>query len=54
MEEAVTCAIPGARTVTQANDNAAAASLPALTEKEMAGVRAVYDAHIRPLVHDQW
>ena len=54
MEEAVTSAIPGARTVAQAKDNAAAAGLPPLSADRMAGVRAVYDAHIRPLVHDQW
>jgi aryl-alcohol dehydrogenase-like predicted oxidoreductase len=54
MEQAVTCAIPGARTVTQARENAAAAALPPLPPDVMAGVRAVYDTHIRPFVHAQW
>jgi len=54
MSDAVTCAIPGARTETQARDNAAAAALPPLTDEAMASVRAVYDERIRPLVHARW
>src|SRR5215207_6013901 len=48
MFDAVTCAIPGAKTAEQARDNATAASLPPLDEQTMNAVRAVYDEHIRP------
>ena len=54
MFDAVTCAIPGARTEHQARDNAAAASLPPLDQKTMDAVRAVYDELIRPHVHESW
>jgi aryl-alcohol dehydrogenase-like predicted oxidoreductase len=54
MFEAVSCAIPGARTPQQARDNAAAALLPPLTPATMAAVKAVYDERIRPLVHSSW
>jgi aryl-alcohol dehydrogenase-like predicted oxidoreductase len=54
MFEAVSCAIPGAKTAAQARDNAAAADLPPLTESQMAAVQAVYDRMIRPHVHPRW
>ena len=54
MFDAVTCAIPGAKTEEQARDNAAAALLPALDDKVMQAVQAVYDEDIRPHVHGQW
>jgi aryl-alcohol dehydrogenase-like predicted oxidoreductase len=54
MFEAVTCAIPGAKTEAQARDNAAAADLPPLGEATMAKVRTLYDERIRPLVHSSW
>jgi aryl-alcohol dehydrogenase-like predicted oxidoreductase len=54
MFDAVTCAIPGAKTPEQARDNAAAASLPPLDEQTMTDVRAIYDEHIRPHVHSRW
>jgi aryl-alcohol dehydrogenase-like predicted oxidoreductase len=54
MFDAVTCAIPGAKTEAQARDNAAAADLPPLGEATMAKVRALYDERIRPLVHSSW
>ena len=54
MFEAVSCAIPGARTPQQARDNAAAADLPPLAPATMAAVRAVYDEKLRPLVHASW
>jgi aryl-alcohol dehydrogenase-like predicted oxidoreductase len=54
MEEAVTCTIPGARTVTQARENAAAAGVPAIPAKTMEAVRRVYDERIRDLVHAHW
>ena len=54
MFEAVSCAIPGAKTPPQARDNAAAADLPPLAPATMAAVRAVYDEKLRPLVHPSW
>jgi aryl-alcohol dehydrogenase-like predicted oxidoreductase len=54
MFDAVTCAIPGARRPAQVEDNARAADLPALSEAEMAAVRNIYEAGIRPLVHHRW
>jgi aryl-alcohol dehydrogenase-like predicted oxidoreductase len=54
MFEAVSCAIPGAKTARQARDNAAAAALPPLSPETMAAVKAVYDERIRPLVHSSW
>jgi aryl-alcohol dehydrogenase-like predicted oxidoreductase len=54
MFEAVSCAIPGARTAQQARDNAAAADLPPLSPATMAAVRAAYDETVRPLVHASW
>ena len=50
----VTCAIPGAKRPSQAEDNVSAASLPALSDSVMAKIREIYDQHIRPEVHHQW
>jgi len=54
MSEAVTCAIPGAKNAAQVRDNVAAADLPRITPNTMTSVRAVYDGHLRPIVHDCW
>jgi aryl-alcohol dehydrogenase-like predicted oxidoreductase len=54
MFDAVTCAIPGARTPDQARSNASAAELPALDQRTMDGVRHVYDTKIRAHVHAAW
>jgi aryl-alcohol dehydrogenase-like predicted oxidoreductase len=54
MFEAVSCAIPGAKTPRQARENAAAADLAPLTPEAMRAVRAVYDDLVRPLVHASW
>jgi aryl-alcohol dehydrogenase-like predicted oxidoreductase len=54
MHEAVTCAIPGAKRPSQAQENAAAADLPRLSEETMTQVRDIYDRHIRELVHHYW
>jgi len=51
MFDAVTCAIPGAKTPAQAADNVAASDLPPLDEGSMKAVRDVYDRLIRPHVH---
>lgn len=54
MFDAVTCAIPGGKRPSQVADNAHASDLPPLTPDVMAKVKAVYDARIRPLVHQLW
>ncbi len=54
MFDAVTCAIPGAKTPAQAADNAAASDLPPLDDDTMAAVRDLYDRLIRPHVHQRW
>jgi aryl-alcohol dehydrogenase-like predicted oxidoreductase len=54
MFDAVTCAIPGAKRPSQAEENFAAADLPALSEGTMQAVRAIYDQNIRALVHHRW
>jgi aryl-alcohol dehydrogenase-like predicted oxidoreductase len=54
MWSSVSCAIPGARTPAQARENAAAGDLPPLSPEAMSGVRRVYDARVRALVHSSW
>jgi aryl-alcohol dehydrogenase-like predicted oxidoreductase len=54
MFDAVTCAIPGAKTEQQARDNVRAAELPSIDEKTMTAVGRVYDELIRPHVHGNW
>ena len=54
MNEAVTCAIPGAKRPAQVDENAGAADLPPLDERSMARIRAIYDQRIRGHVHDLW
>ncbi|MGJ6964143.1 aldo/keto reductase [Streptosporangium sp. G11] len=50
----VSVVIPGARNPGQARANAAAASVDALPEATLAGVREIYDELIRPQVHQRW
>lgn len=54
MFDAVTCAIPGAKTPDQARSNAAAADLPSLDQKTMDSVRDIYDRRVRGHVHAAW
>jgi len=51
---AVTCAIPGAKRPDQVMENAGASSLPPLPADTMKKIRALYDADIKPLVHQYW
>lgn len=51
---AVTCAIPGAKTPVQALENARAASLPPLDQETLLAVQRVYDERIRAHVHGLW
>ena len=54
MFDAVTCAIPGAKRPSQAEDNLAAADLPAISEADMLKVREIYDRLIKAQVHHLW
>ena len=54
MFEAVTCAIPGAKTPVQAEENFGAADFPALSKKTMSDVKKIYDERIRESVHHNW
>ncbi|MBN1313762.1 MAG: aldo/keto reductase [Anaerolineae bacterium] len=54
MFDAVTCAIPGAKRSSQAEENAAAADLPPLSDATMEQIRVVYDRYIRESVHHYW
>ncbi len=54
MFDAVTCAIPGAKRPSQAADNCAASDLPPLSAAAMAAIETLYNAKIRPLVHQRW
>ena len=54
MFEAVTLAIPGAKNVQQARDNALAADIPAFSDEVMAATRQIYDEYIKDQVHQRW
>jgi aryl-alcohol dehydrogenase-like predicted oxidoreductase len=54
MFDAVTCAIPGAKNPSHANENFTAADIPPLSEQTMAQVRSIYDRRIREQVHQYW
>jgi aryl-alcohol dehydrogenase-like predicted oxidoreductase len=54
MFDAVSCAIPGAKRPSQAEENFSAADLPPLSDETMAKVNAIYDRSIRELVHHYW
>jgi aryl-alcohol dehydrogenase-like predicted oxidoreductase len=54
MNEAVTAAIPGAKTPDQAKANAAAADLPPLSAAAMTQIARLYEEQITPLVHQRW
>jgi aryl-alcohol dehydrogenase-like predicted oxidoreductase len=54
MHEAVSVVIPGAKNVSQALDNAAAADLPPLTDDMMARLAAIYEQRVKPYVHQRW
>ncbi len=54
MFEAVSCAIPGAKSPAQAEENALAAELPALPEATMEAVEEIYRREIKESVHGYW
>jgi aryl-alcohol dehydrogenase-like predicted oxidoreductase len=53
-QRAVSTVIPGARTVEQARGNAAAGSIDRLGAGFDAGVREIYDRHLRASIHPRW
>lgn len=54
MHAEVSTVIPGARTVDQARDNAAASSQSPLSDDDMAAVNWLYTERIAPQVHQRW
>jgi aryl-alcohol dehydrogenase-like predicted oxidoreductase len=54
MFPAVTCAIPGAKSPQQAEENILAASLPPLSESTMTAIKRLYNQSVRPYVHNYW
>lgn len=54
MFPAVSCAIPGARRVSQVEENVSAADLPPLSISTMQAIQEIYNQDIRPLVHHYW
>lgn len=54
MFDAVTCAIPGAKTPEQVEDNVKAAAHAPLDSKTMAGVESVYKKWLKPQIHAQY
>lgn len=54
MHPAVSCAIPGGKNPTQAEDNIKAADLPTLPDETMRRIHDLYDHTIRPEVHHLW
>jgi aryl-alcohol dehydrogenase-like predicted oxidoreductase len=50
----VTTVIPGARNPQQARQNAAAASLPPLSERALGQIEDLYDKYFRAEIHSRW
>jgi aryl-alcohol dehydrogenase-like predicted oxidoreductase len=50
----VTTVIPGARSVTQARQNAEAAGLPPLSPAQLDAIEALYDDYFRAEIHHRW
>ena len=54
MSDAVTAAIPGAKTPEQARANAAAADLAPLPPAALERIAGLYEERVKPLVHQRW
>lgn len=54
MFDAVTCAIPGAKRPSQAEQNFSAADLPPFSDEVMEGIKAIYEKYIKNPVHYLW
>ena len=54
MFKAVTCAIPGAKNVTQVEQNSLASSLPDLTDEQLYKIKLIYEKYVKSSVHNLW
>ncbi|MBN1154577.1 aldo/keto reductase [candidate division KSB1 bacterium] len=54
MFDAVTCAIPGAKRISQVEENMSAADFSALPSDIMNKVQSIYDRYIKEQVHHRW
>jgi aryl-alcohol dehydrogenase-like predicted oxidoreductase len=54
MFDEVSCVIPGASKLRHVESNVKASDLPALTDEQMAGVKAVYEKYVKEHVHQVW
>ena len=54
MFDAVSCIIPGASKPSQLSSNLQTVDIPELTSEQLEGVKAIYEARIKPLVHYIW
>jgi aryl-alcohol dehydrogenase-like predicted oxidoreductase len=54
MFDAISCAIPGAKRASQAEENFSAADFPPIPAETMQEVAGIYENSIRPLVHHYW
>ena len=54
MADAISVVIPGAKNREQAQANARASDLPALSDETMAAIKAIYQQKIAPWVHQRW
>jgi len=54
MFEAVTCAIPGAKRESQAEENISTIDLPSFSVETMKEVNAIYEKYIKQSVHHYW
>ncbi len=52
--DAVTCAIPGAKSAAQAEENVRTADFPALSGETMSKIKDLYNERVRELVHHYW
>ena len=54
MNEAISVVIPGAKNAEQARANIGAGALAPLSSEAMARVRSIYEARVKPAVHQRW
>jgi aryl-alcohol dehydrogenase-like predicted oxidoreductase len=54
MFDAITTAIPGAKNIQQAGDNAKASQFPPLNDETMIQLQGIYDRYVREQVHQRW
>jgi aryl-alcohol dehydrogenase-like predicted oxidoreductase len=54
MFPAITCAIPGAKRASQAEENAAAADMTPIPSETMDKIREIYERHVKAQVHHYW